>query len=430
MISEKLLHYVWKNTIYSTFNFQSTKGNSLQIIHPGYPHQDAGPDFKQAIIKIDDIIWAGDVEIHINSSDWYKHNHQQDEKYKSVILHVVYAFDQEVFINNVEPITTFELQHYISKQMLENYSELIHSNFQLPCFQRVQTIKQESSDYSQLLFSSLYSRMIAERVEERQKTIFQIVNQSHGDWNETLFKLIAINFGFKTNSPAFEMLSKSIPYKYLKAHSNNHLQVYALLFGQSGMLEEQIEDDYYQTLQNEYFYLRRLYKLVPIHPKNWNLLRLRPQNFPCIRIAQLSEVIHHFPELFYRIENHTEKAQFEKLFILETDPYWQTHYHFGKKSKEHTTIIGKSTFDLLMINSIIPALYAYGTFSGKDELQERAIDLLTQIEPEQNTILKTYQEIGFPINNAFESQAILQLSKMYCKKKECLECSIGQKMLL
>lgn len=429
MISEKLLHYVWKNNIYSTFNFQSTKGNSLKIIHPGYPHQDAGPDFKQAIIKIDDIIWAGDVEIHLNSSDWYKHNHQLDEKYRSVILHVVYSFDQEVFINNVEPITTFELKHYISKHLLENYSEIIHSNFKLPCYQFVQNATKESVEYSKLLFSSLYTRMIAERIEERQQNIFQIVNQCHGDWNEAIFRLVATNFGFKTNNPAFEMLSKSIPFKYLKIHSKNHIQVYALLFGQAGMLDEQLEDDYYKILQNEYFYLKRLYKLVPIHPKNWNLLRLRPQNFPCIRIAQLCEVIHHYPELFYRIENHTEKAQFEKIFVLETDPYWQNHFHFGKMSKVHSTIIGKSTFDLLMINSILPALYAYGVFCGKDELQERAIDLLSQIEPEQNAILSSYHEIGFPINNAFESQAILQLSKKYCKKKECLECLIGQKML-
>lgn len=429
MISEALLHYVWKHSIYTSFNFQTTQGKVIQIIHPGFAHQDAGPDFKQAVIKIDDIIWAGDVEIHINSSDWYKHNHQQDVKYNSVILHVVYVFDKEVFIDLKEPIPTFELQHYISTDLLEKYETLSRSVYSIPCTQFIKKFTTSSIEYSQLYFSSLYNRVLVDRMEEKQKMIFNILKNSNSDWNEAVFKLLTINFGFKTNSVAFELLTKSISFKIIKSHSNNHLQVYALLFGQSGLLEDQREDEYYKKLQDEYQYLRKLYRLVPIHQKNWNLLRLRPQNFPCIRIAQLCEIIHHSPDLFFRIENHTETAQFEQLFINETDPYWQVHYHFEKKTKSHSTSIGKSTFELLMINTIIPVLYAYGTFSGMEEFKEKALDLLLKIEPENNKIIRLYKEIGFPVNTASDSQAILEISKSYCQKKLCLECGIGMKII-
>lgn len=429
MISEALLHYVWKNKIFSSFNFQTTHGKVLQIIHPGYSHQDAGPDFKQAILKIGDIIWAGDVEIHISSSDWYKHNHHLDEKYNSVILHVVYHFDKDVLIHNKEIIPTFEIQNFISKELLCKYDSLFQSVQTIPCAQFVKNFINNPSDKSQLFFSQLYNRNLIDRLEEKQKMIFKILENSSNDWNETIFKLLTKNFGFKTNDNAFELLSKSIPFKVVKYHSNNHLQIYALLFGQSGLLEDQSEDEYYNALQNEYQYLRKLYRLIPIFKKNWNLLRLRPQNFPCIRLAQLSEILHHSPELFSCIENHTEMNQFETLFINETDQYWENHFHFKKQTHIHSTLLGKPTFQLLMINTIIPLFYAYGTFSGNLDFKDKALDLLSKIEPENNKIVRLYKELGFPVSSAFDSQAILEISKSYCEKKLCLECGIGKKIL-
>lgn len=430
MNSEFLLHYIWKNSIFSNFNFQTTAGETLKIIHPGYTHQDAGPDFKQAIIKINQILWAGDVEIHIRTSDWFKHKHHQDQKYNSVILHVVYEDDLPDVKETQEKFPILELKNYIDKQVIQNYESIYKSTQPLPCKTFIQNKIEQNDDYLKLIFSHLYSKLITERLEYKQTQINKIYTETKGDWNETIFRMLAINFGFKTNQPAFELLSKSIPFKVLRNHSNNHLQVYALLFGQSGMLENLLDEDtYYTTLQREYLYLKKKYNLIPIHIKNWNLLRLRPLNFPCIRIAQLCEIIHHYPQLFTQIENHTEMAQFEHIFIHKPDPYWEHHYHFGSQSSEHSVLIGKSTFNLLMINTIIPVLFTYGAFSGRIDLQERSMDLYSVIEAESNHLITTYKESGFPVFTSFDSQAILHLSKHYCQLKKCLDCSLGQKII-
>lgn len=430
MNSEYLLHYIWKNSIFTSFDFQTTAGETIKIIHPGYAHQDAGPDFKQAIIKINRILWAGDVEIHIHTSDWFKHKHHQDPKYNSVILHVVYEDDLPDVKETKDKFPILELKNYINQKVIENYESIYKSSQILPCNTFIQNKIEHDKDYLKLIFTDLYSKLITERLEYKQIQINKIYTETKGDWNETIFRLLAINFGFKTNQPAFELMSKSIPFKVLRNHSNNHLQVYALLFGQSGMFENQLdEDEYYTTLQNEYLYLRKKYNLVPIHIKNWNLLRLRPLNFPCIRIAQLCEVIHHYPQLFSHIENHTELAQFEHIFLKKPDSYWETHYHFGTPSAEHSVLIGKSTFNLLMINTIIPVLYTYGAFAGRTYLQERALDLYTVIDAENNHLITRYKESGFPIVTSLDSQAVLHLSKHYCQYKKCLDCPLGQKII-
>lgn len=430
MNSESLLHYLWKNSIFTSFDFKTVDGEPLTIIHPGYPHQDAGPDFKQAIIKINQILWAGDVELHIRTSDWFKHHHDQDDKYKTIILHVVFEHDLSHIKERTHNYSILELKNHISQQLIDNYEMIRKSVLPLPCTSFIKNTQEDKTDYLKLLFASLYERMIMERLNEKQANIYKIYTEVKGDWNETIFRLLTANFGFKTNQSAFELMSKSIPYRIIRNHSENHLQVYALLFGQSGMLDIPIEDDdYYSRLQNEYLYLKKKYNLVPIHLKNWNLLRLRPSNFPCIRIAQLSEILHHYPNLFHYIETHTEIAQFEHIFMSKPDPYWETHYHFGKKSNTHTVLMGKSTFNLIIINTIIPVLYSYGAFCGKSDIQERALDLYNSIESEENHLIEKYRESGFTIGTAQDSQAILYLSKHYCSQKKCLECSLGQKII-
>ncbi len=429
MNSEYLLHYIWKHSIFSSFNFKTTDGQEVSIIQPGFAHQDAGPDFKQAIIKINQILWAGDVEIHIKTSDWYKHNHHRDEKYNSVILHVVYDDDLPNVKEATDKFPVLELKNYISSAILENYEKIHQSTHPLPCAPYIQQKEEENNSYLKLQFAALYSKMIAERLEYKQSQINKIYTECAGDWDETIFRMLAINFGFHTNQSAFEMMSKSLPYKVLRSHSNNHLQVYALLFGQSGMLEEQLDDPYFEMLQNEYQYLKKKYKLTPIHVKNWNLLRMRPQNFPCIRIAQLCEIVHHYPQLFSRIENQTELAQFEHILMTQPDPYWSTHYQFGKPAKKHGTLIGKPTFELLMINTIIPVLYTFGIFSGRIELQDRAIDLYSTLEPENNHLITRYRECRFPVKSAFDTQSIIHVAKNYCSIKKCLDCPLGQKII-
>ena len=422
MLSEKLLHYVWKNQWFAKENLKTVHNQSLTIINQGFPHQDAGPDFKQAIIQIDGVTWAGNVEIHIRSSDWYKHQHQNDMKYNSVILHVVYEHDQEVFIEPNNPLPTLELQPLISSQLLLRYSQLVNALRPLPCEAYLEKIPP-------LTLLAFFTRLTFDRLIRKQSQIFEILHGFSEDWEQTLFYVLCQSFGFKTNAPAFEMLGKALPYKILKKHADSHLQVSALIFGQAGMLEEEAEDAYYQTLQNEYLYLKAKYKLVSIPAKCWNLLRLRPHNFPCIRLAQLGEIIFKHHDLFEKISMPKDIAYFQKIFINKPNEYWDTHYYFGKTSQKAEKVMGARSFHLLLINALIPFLYSFGTFSGNEKLQEYCMSLLELLPFEENHLTKRYQTCGFCAETASHSQALLELHHEYCEKKRCIECGVGQRIV-
>jgi len=423
MISEKLLHYIWKNQWFTKEQLKTIHNQPLAILNQGFPHQDAGPDFKQAIIKIDDVTWAGNVEIHIRSSDWYKHQHQYDMKYNSVVLHVVFEHDQEVFIAQDTPLPTLELQPLLSSQLLLRYSQLMHSARPLPCEAYIERIHP-------LTIQSFSARLAFDRLTRRQAQIFEILHSFSEDWEQTLFYILCQSFGFKTNAPAFEMLGKALPYKTLKKHADSHLQITALIFGQAGMLEEELEDAYYQSLQNEYLYLRAKYKLIPIDAKCWNLLRLRPHNFPCIRLAQLGEIIFNHHNLFTKITTSKKLTYFQSIFINKPNDYWDTRYYFGKTSRKSEKIMGEKSFHLILINALIPFLYAYSTFTGNEKLQVYGMRLLELLPFEENCITKKYKSIGFCAKNAGDSQALLELHHEYCEKKRCIDCVVGQRVVV
>ena len=435
MITEKLLHYVWKNQWFAKETLKTVRNQPLSIINQGFSHQDAGPDFKQAIIQIDGITWAGNVEIHIRSSDWYKHRHQDNLKYNSVILHIVYEHDRDVFIGEQTPLPTLELQKLISSQLLLRYNQLMYTAHPLPCEAYMNKIPA-------LTLQSFSTRLAFDRLVRKQAQIFEILHGFSEDWEQTLFYILCQSFGFKTNAPAFEMLGKTLPYKILKKHTDSHLQVSALIFGQAGLLDEELEDAYYQALQNEYLYLKYKYKLIPIHAKYWNLLRLRPHNFPCIRLAQLAEIIFRHRDLFEQIMTLGKAClaptgitmpqkldYFQNLFIHKPDEYWNTHYYFGKTSREAEKIMGETSFHLLLINALIPFLYACGRFTGNEKLQEYSMQLLELLPFEQNHITKKYQSLGFCAKHAGDSQALLELHHEYCEKKGCIECVVGQRIV-
>jgi len=422
MISEKLLHYIWKNQWFTKEALETVQKQPISIINQGFPHQDAGPDFKQAIIKIGDVIWAGNLEIHIRSSDWYRHDHQSDMKYDSVILHVVYEHDCEVCNSQNVPIPTLELQNQLSSQLLLRYNQLMNTPLPIPCEAYINTIHP-------LTIQSFFDRLIFDRLTRRQAQIFDVLHSFSEDWEQTLFYLLCQGFGFKTNAPAFEMLGKTLPYKILKKHAGSQLQVAALIFGQAGMLDEELDEPYYQSLQNEYLYLKSKYRLIPIDVKGWNLLRLRPHNFPCIRLAQLGELIFSHHHLFEKVTTPQKLAYFQNIFINKTDDYWLTHYYFGKESRKSEKIIGEQSFHLLLINVLIPFLYAYGTFMGQEILQEYSIQLLDILPFEENYITKKYKKKGFCAKQASDSQALLELHHEYCEKKRCIDCGIGQKIV-
>ena len=422
-MTESFLHYVWRHTLYQFADIHTTDGCRLQVVHPGYPHQDAGPDFKQAVIKIDDITWAGDVELHLKSSDWLKHGHQNDAKYRSVILHVVYEHDTDILRMPGEHYPTLALKNYIPQPLLEEYLKLSRSENDLPC-------QAQLSMLSRLQLTSILSGKAIERLFHKQEHIVSIVNQCQANWEEAFFRILAMNFGFKTNTTAFELLGRSLPFKYIQKHAQVRTQVYALLFGQAGMLEENIiEDDYCHALFEEYHYLKYKYRLTPIPEKSWNYLRLRPRNFAALRLAQLSELLHNHPHLFQQMREFPEQEQIEKLFVCSPHPYWETHSKFGKTTTKRDCAPGKETINLLLINTVVPMLFAHAAFHGEEALQQKALTILEQCPFEKNSITMPYKEAGFPTDSALESQAIIELHHHYCKKKRCLDCEVGSTIL-
>ena len=417
-MDESLLHYFWRNKLFATAPLVTTDGRELRILRTGMPHRDAGPDFKQAVLKVDDITWAGDVEIHVRASDWLRHGHQHDGKYGTIVLHVVYEEDVGLGL----PCPTLELKRYIPPPLIAEYEHLSRSTEPLPCRPFLPSV-------TPLQFSSWLSRLAAERYERRQQEILDTLRNCHDSWHETVFRRFLVNFGFRTNAAAFELLGRSLPYKYVLKHKDSRLQVYALVFGQAGMLEKEPEtldgDIYYRTLQGEYRYLRYKYGLSPIPLKTWNLLRLRPQNFPCVRLAQLSECLYRIPDLMEQLLHCEDVTSIAHISNFIPNEYWETHRHFGRDSPQHSCQIGSQTVELLIINTVVPIRLAYATFHGNDAMKEKAFSLLEQVDFENNVITRQYVEAGFPNCNALYSQAILELHKNYCVPKQCLRCDIG-----
>jgi hypothetical protein len=415
-MNEMLLHYFWRNQLFHALDLHTTDHRALKLVYPGNAHQNAGPDFKQAVIKIDGITWVGDVEIHVRTSDWLRHGHQHDAKYQSVILHVVYQHDVEL----EENFPTLELKEYIPPSMVAEYEQMSCSRDLLPC-------RQSLPEVTPLQFASWLSRLAVERMQRKQQEVVQVVRECHHNWQEAVFRCFVANFGFSTNASAFELLSKNLPYRYVLKHKDSRLQIYALVFGQAGLLEQLPDepDSYFESLQSEYDYLKYKYGLTPIPAKIWNLLRLRPQNFPCVRLAQLSECLYRIPELMELLLNDADISLLRGVSLFEPSDYWKSHLHFGRDSPTRPRKIGQQTFNLLVINVVVPVRLAYAAFRGDDAGRDHTMALLETCDFESNHITRQYVSAGFPSGHALYSQAILELYKGYCTPKRCANCDIG-----
>lgn len=423
MMTEAFLHYLWKHRLFDFMNVHTTDGEPLHIIFPGYHNTDAGPDFRQAIVQIGAMKWAGDVEIHIRSSDWYRHHHQNDEKYLSVALHVVYEHDCEVERKNGELFPTLELKHYIPDGMLAQYQRLMVSPERLPCASYLDAMEP-------LHIRSVLSCMIMERLLRKQEDVLRMVGECSGDWKETLYRLLAAGFGFKTNVAAFELLAKNLPLKVLSKHADSELQTAALIFGQAGMLEHSEVDDYYDALKYEYDYLRCKYQLQPIGEHHWNLLRLRPPNFPCVRLAQLAALMHESPDLTELCLESQSVERMKRALSVCANSYWENHYRFGKKTiLNHGVCLGDTAASLLIINTVVPFRFAHHRFFGNEHQMEETMELLEQLDFERNRLTRVYVHSPFPQQNAMDSQALLELWQHYCLPKRCLECALGERIV-
>ena len=419
---EILLHYVWKHKLYTREELLTKDGVPFEIIDAGTYNPNAGPDFFNAKIKMDDRIWAGNIEIHTASSDWYKHHHERDKAYNSVILHIAETIDAGVILDMTGRIIP-QWKMKIPKQVRENFSFLLNNDTSIPCLGKVQ-------DIPDVYLSDWKNALMIERLERRTDALLQLLKERKDDWNEVFYIALSRNFGFGINNDAFERLAKSLPLKIIRKHQNSTIQVEALFLGQAGLLNDEYPDDeYYLELQKEYNFLQKKYKLNPLDSQIFKSLRIRPINFPHIKIVQLAGIIRKKQGLFSNVLNIQEVEQLYTLFVSETAEYWLTHYHFGKVSVKRKKNLGLSTNQLLIINTIVPVFFAYGKKKNLETYTELAIRFLESLKPESNSIITLFERAGIQIHNACDSQALIQLKRAYCEQKKCIYCRIGHQLL-
>lgn len=420
---EHLLHYLWKHKIFPLQELRTTDGQQVEVIDPGLPNTDAGPDFFNAKLKLDGILWVGNVELHDRSSLWLKHGHQSDAAYDNVILHVVGEADCPVFRRDGQPIPQLVLT--CPADVARRYDELRRSEIHPPCYSIL-------SSLPKLTVHSWLSALQVERFERKARDIRSRLDAYGNHWEDVFFVTLARNYGFGLNSDAFEAWARLVPFRAVDKHRDNLFQVEAFFLGMAGLLDEERPDygDYYLRLQKEYRYLRQKFSLpAPLDPSRWRLLRQRPGGFPYVRLAQLADLYHRGQTLFSRVMEARTADELRQLLSVGTSSYWEEHFTFGKTSIRQSKQMGRGALDLVIINTVVPFLYAYGQHRQEESLCERATALLETLKAENNYITRMWSGAGLPVSTAADSQALIQLQKEYCDRKDCLRCRFGYEYL-
>jgi hypothetical protein len=421
VMTEEFLHYIWQYRLYNP-DLKLQNGEKIEVLHPGVHNKDSGPDFFNAKIRISDTIWAGNVEIHIHSSDWKRHNHQQDLSYDTIILHVVWRDDIPVYRGNNTQIPTLELDGLFNENSWRNYLQFMASQQWIPC----NTMFLQVDPF---LRNAWFDRVLVERLERKSLKVEHILSLTNNDWSQTFYRLLAMNMGFKLNNQAFEMLAQSLPFQFLARHADDLFQVEAMVFGQAGLLGDDFNDEYPRMLKKEYGFLREKFNLSPIDSHLWRFMRLHPGNFPTLRLAQFASIIHHSVSILSELFNTHAINAYRKLFGAEASEYWNTHYVFDKPSASRRKTLGQSSVDLLIINLVAPILLTYGRRKSNAGFTEKPIDLLMQLKGESNAIISKWADLGVDVSNAATTQALLELKTNYCDAKKCLDCRIGNELL-
>lgn len=421
-MKENFLHYLWRMKRFDLSDLKTTQGESISIQNFGSHNTHAGPDFLNAKIRIGDTLWAGNVEIHVHSSEWIAHKHQEDPAYNNVILHVVLEEDQPIFRETGARIPCLEMKRRIPLKLINTYQKLLHNEHWIPC-------QHHFFQVSDLTKNLWLDRLLVERIEAKTTAIEEQLERNKGNWEETFYQFLARNFGVKVNAEPFLTLAESLPLLTLAKHKNSLFQLEALLFGQSGLLEKDFEEDYPNRLKKEYQFLQTKHSLSPNFGVSWRFLRMRPANFPTIRIAQFATLIHQAVHLFSKILEVENMKAIESLFQVELSDYWLNHYVFDKTSKTRKKQLGKNAIHLLTINTIIPFLFLYGEQRAEPAYKDKALRFLEEIKPEKNSIISKWEELGIQPDSAYQTQALLQLKNEYCTPQRCLECGIGGAIL-
>ena len=420
-MKEKLLQFIWQFQYFNKENLTTTAGEVIQIIHPGQINNDQGPDFKEARIKINKTLWVGNVELHINSSDWNLHHHSADDNYKNIVLHVVWQHDKEITDKNKTILQTLELQPRVSKILLNKYEGLMSYTGFIPCQNQINTVKD-------ITLLGWKHRLLVERLQNKSGKIFEYLKENKNHWEETFWWAIARNFGVKLNSDSLEKIAKSIKVNILAKHKNQLIQIEALLLGQAGLLNRKFKEQYPLLLQKEYSFLQKKYNLKQ---PGVQLLshRMRPANFPTLRLAQLAMLIHQSLHLFSKIIDQEDINTVKKLLNVTPNDYWHYHYVLDEQTEFKKKNLGNQMINNILINTIIPLIFSYGLYHDEDKYKDKAIRWLEEIKAENNAITRGFESIGLPNRSSFDSQSFIQLKNEYCNYKRCLDCAVGNSLI-
>lgn len=418
-MNEAFLQYVWQHQLLDS-SLVSVDGQPVVVERAGMLNENSGPDFIDARLLINGVRWAGNVEVHIKSSDWDLHHHTDDKAYNNVILHVVYVHDKPIFLENGQQPPVVELKNFISEVVWNNYETLSNppESLPIPCASRI-------GEISDFRLKSYLDRLLVERLQQKSGRIKQMLSESKGSWETCCYWSVAHYFGGKANSFAFELLAKSTPLTLLARYKGNRTKVEAILFGQAGLLDGCFEDEYPRMLQVEYEALRKGFGLTPISNYLWKFFRLRPSSFPTLRISQFASLVSNSTALFSRLLNCDSAKDILALFDSKSSDYWTSHYHFDKPSKVEEKRVGRMLADTLVVNAWAPLLFEYGVQHGSQDLKDRAVELLGQVQPEKNNVMTMWSDCGVKAASAADSQALLQLYNNYCKDRRCLNCQLG-----
>lgn len=420
-MKEEFLHYVWRYKKFDFKTLQTSNGENLTIENVGSYLQNAGPDFFNGQITIDGQKWAGNIELHLKSSDWYLHHHEKDAAYENVILHVVWEHDVDIFRKNNIEIPVLILKDYVSHDLIDNFETLSRPKSWVYCENQIEQV-------DDFVYFNWIDRLFVERLERKQNPIAELFLKLEKDWEATLFCLLAKNFGLNTNGSAFLELAQNIPFSVVRKEASDPINLEALFFGFCGLLDGEKEDVYYKELQSRFGYLVLKHQLDFKRTLPLQFFKLRPDNFPNIRLSQLAQVLHTNQQLFSNCIQVRKMKEAMKIFDVSVSEYWQTHYTFDKISPKRTKKLSVKFVELVMINTIVPLQFAYFK-SREEDVQERLMFLMQEIPPESNVIMDKFKVLNRPVKNAYDSQALLQLKNEYCNHKKCLSCGIGIHLL-
>ena len=410
-MKEEFIYYLWENRLLSK-DLSTVDGEDVTVVSVGVRNYDSGPDFLDARIKIGGTLWVGHVEMHVNSSDWFKHGHQDDDAYRNVVLHVVYRNDNEQLA-----IPTVEIAGKFDEAIYDKYSVFVKSRRWVPCEKLI-------GGMQQFTWLSWLERIVVERVENEVKDVYAKLVANKFDWEETLYQRVMRYLGLKVNNEAFERLAMLLPLRILRKHHDNPLQLEAMFFGCAGFLEGNFTETYPVLLQREFKILKSKFNLSVMPTQYWKFLRLRPPNFPTIRLAQMASIVHRHGSLFSKLLITNDLYLMRSLFNVEVNEYWDTHFQFERPSKDIKKSLGVTAVDVLIINAVIPVLFCYGIYHDNQDIKNWSLGLLNMMEPEDNVIIRNYRKMGINVQNAQQTQALLHLYNNYCKKRKCLKCRV------